>query len=224
MVNLHGAYPPNGLVRTYPHYLTQEAVMGAEYNKWSERITATHNVTLPFTRMILGPIDYTPGGFRHAAPSEFPALVRNTLPYVQTTRGQALAMYVVYDSPVQMLADSPITYTRADGSWEEGLEFIRDVPVTWDETRILQGDIGQYIVSARRKGNDWYVGAMTNESARNLSIPLAFLGEGQFDAQVWQDGKTISTLQQSQATHSAKQSLALTLAPSGGAVAVFRKK
>ena len=152
MVNLHGAYPPNGLVRTYPHYLTQEAVMGAEYNKWSERITATHNVTLPFTRMILGPIDYTPGGFRHAAPSEFPALVRNTLPYVQTTRGQALAMYVVYDSPVQMLADSPITYTRADGSWEEGLEFIRDVPVTWDETRILQGDIGQYIVSARRKG------------------------------------------------------------------------
>lgn len=105
MVNLHSAYPPNGLVRTYPHFLTQEGVMGAEYNKWSSRVTATHNVTLPFTRMILGPIDYTPGGFRHATPQEFPQLRRNTLPYVKTTRGHGLAMFVVYDSPLQMLAD-----------------------------------------------------------------------------------------------------------------------
>jgi alpha-glucosidase len=231
MVDLHGAYPPNGLVRTYPHYLTQEGVMGAEYNKWSGRVTATHNVTLPFTRMILGPIDYTPGGFRHTTPAEFPQLRRNTLPYVQTTRGQALAMYVVFDSPLQMLADSPITYSKTNGiwpqpqsEWEDGLEFIKSVPVTWDETAILQGDIGEYIVSARRKGNDWYIGAMTNEAARSLTIPLSFLAKGNYRAQIWQDGKTISTLDKSESTQTAKQSITLKLAASGGAVVVLKKQ
>lgn len=231
MVDLHGAYPPNGLVRTYPHYLTQEGVMGAEYNKWSERVTATHNVTLPFTRMILGPIDYTPGGFRHATSEEFPQLRRNTLPYVKTTRGQALAMFVVYDSPLQMLADSPITYSKTNGKWpqpqnewQEGLEFIKDVPVIWDETRILQGDIGEYIVSARRKGSDWYIGAMTNESARTLNIPLNFLAKGSYSAQVWEDGETISSLNKSESKQSANQSINLKLAPSGGAVVVLRKQ
>jgi alpha-glucosidase len=230
MVDLHGAYPPNGLVRTYPHFMTQEGVMGAEYNKWSGRVTATHNVTLPFTRMILGPIDYTPGGFRHSTVEEFPTLRRNTLPYVQTTRGQALAMFVVFDSPLQMLADSPITYAKTEGSWpkpqnewEEGLEFIKDVPTTWDETRILQGDIGQYIVSARRKGKVWYLGAMTNESARTLTIPLSFLDKGNYKVQIWQDGKTISTLSKSQMKQTREDSLTLTLAPSGGAVAVLKK-
>ena len=231
MVDLHGSYPPNGLVRTYPHYLTQEGVMGAEYNKWSERVTATHNVTLPYTRMILGPIDYTPGGFRHAAPEAFSQLRRNTLPYVKTTRGQALAMYVVYDSPLQMLADSPITYSKTTGKWpqpenewQDGLEFIKSVPVTWDETHILQGDIGEYIVSARRKGNDWYLGAMTNESARTISIPLEFLGKGNYYAKIWQDGKTISELDKREATHTATQSISLQLAASGGAVVVLTKK
>lgn len=230
MVDLHGAYPPNGLVRTYPHYLTQEGVMGAEYNKWSERVTATHNVTLPFTRMILGPIDYTPGGFRHAAQDEFPQVRRNTLPYVKTTRGQALAMYVVYDSPLQMLADSPITYSKTNGKWpqpenewEDGLAFVKDVPVTWDETRILQGDIGEYIVSARRKGKDWYIGAMTNESGRTINIPLSFLEKGNYNAKIWQDGKTISTLDKSESTQTAKQIISLILAPSGGAVVVLKK-
>jgi alpha-glucosidase len=230
MVDLHGAYPPNGLVRTYPNFITQEGVMGAEYNKWSGRVTATHNVTLPFTRMILGPIDYTPGGFRHSTAEEFPTLRRNTLPYVKTTRGQAVAMYVVFDSPFQMLADSPITYAKTEGNWpkpqsdwEDGLEFIKDVPTTWDETRILQGDIGQYIVSARRKGKDWYIGAMTNESGRTLTIPLSFLDKGSYKTQVWQDGKTISTLSKSDLKQTSADSLTLTLAPSGGAVAVFKK-
>lgn len=231
MVNLHGAYPPNGLVRTYPHYLTQEGVMGAEYNKWSSRVTATHNLTLPFTRMILGPIDYTPGGFRHASPKEFPDLRRNTLPYVKTTRGQALAMYVVYDSPLQMLADSPITYSKTNGKWpqpqsewEDGLEFVKDVPVTWDETRILQGDIGEYIVSARRKGQDWYIGAMTNETGREVSVPLNFLSKGNYRAQLWEDGITISTLKKTEFMQNQKQTLTLKLAPSGGAVVMLKKK
>lgn len=232
MVNLHGAYPPNGLVRTYPHFLTQEGVMGAEYNKWSARVTATHNVTLPFTRMILGPIDYTPGGFRHTTPEEFPALRRNTLPYVKTTRGHGLAMFVVYDSPLQMLADSPITYSKTDGKWPQpenewadGLEFIKDVPVTWDETKIIQGDIGQYIISARRKGSDWYIGAMTNEMERNVKVPLDFLGEGLYTAVIWEDGKNPSSVVKKQVNaRSHKHSLKLSLAPSGGAVVQLKKQ
>jgi alpha-glucosidase len=231
MVDLHGAYPPNGLVRTYPNFMTQEGVMGAEYNKWSARVTATHNVTLPYTRMILGPIDYTPGGFRHATPAEFPKLRRNTLPYVQTTRGHALGMFVVYDSPLQMLADSPITYSKTNGkwpqpksNWQDGLEFIKDVPVSWDETRILQGDIGEYIVSARRKGNDWYIGAMTNESGRTLTIPLGFLGKGKYKAEVWQDGSDVSSVNKTEAAHTSADSITLTLAPSGGAALKLQKK
>lgn len=219
MVNLHGAYPPDGLNRTWPNYITQEGVLGAENNKWSARITATHNVTLPFTRMILGPMDYTPGGFRNTTPGGFVA--RNHAPMVLTTRGQAVAMYVVYDSPLQMVADAPAAYKNADGSWADGAEFIQQVPTTWDETRIVAGDIGQYIVSARRKGDTWYLGAMTNEAARTVEVPLAFLGQGNFKAQVLEDGKDAGHLRTSTRRVASGQSLTLKLAPSGGAVAVI---
>src|SRR5688500_19194254 len=105
LVNRHGAYRPTGLNRTWPNSLTQEGVLGAEYNKWSRRITATHNLTLPFTRMLLGPMDYTPGGFRNVRPQDFEP--RHLGPMVMTTRAQQLAMYVVYESPFAVVADSP---------------------------------------------------------------------------------------------------------------------
>ncbi len=225
MVDLHGAYPPDGLVRTYPNYMTQEGVLGAEYNKWSRRITATHNVTLPFTRGLLGPMDYTPGGFRSVAPSDMASKVRNVKPHVQTTRGQAVAMYVVYDSPVMMVADSPDAYRNADGSWADGARFVGSVPTTWDETRVLAGDIGQYIVTARRKGAIWYIGAMTNEAARTVDVPLDFLGRGAvYDAEILQDGRDINHLAASAARVTAKDRLAFKLAGSGGAVAVLTPK
>ncbi|MEO7579166.1 MAG: glycoside hydrolase family 97 protein [Massilia sp.] len=221
MVDLHGAYPPNGLNRTWPNYVTQEGVLGAENNKWSARITATHNVTLPFTRMILGPMDYTPGGFHHSTPAAFKS--RNHEPTVMTTRGHAVAMYVVYDSPFQMVSGGPASYKNSDGkSWADGAEFIQAVPTSWDETRILAGDIGQYIVSARRKGDTWYIGAMGNEQARSVTVPLAFLGKGAYSAQVLQDGADVSHLAASRRTLNAAQSLTLKLAPSGGAVAIIR--
>jgi len=230
MVDLHGTMPANGMNRTYPHLLTQEGVMGAEFNKWSSRITARHNVTLPYTRMLLGPMDYTPGGFRHTTAETFPPLRRNTLPYVQTTRGQALAMYVVYDSPLQMVADSPITYSKTDGiwpqpenEWQEGLEFIRDVPVSWDETRFIQGEIGEFIVSARRKGDVWYLGAMTNETARQLEIKMDFLADGIYAADIWQDGKTISNVDREQRQVDKNHSMNLSFAAAGGAVVVLQK-
>ena len=145
LVNFHGAYHPTGLVRPYPHYLTQEGVMGAEYNKWSRRVTAGHNVMLAYTRQLLGPMDYTPGGFGNLSPAEFK--IRNAPPFVQTTRAHGLAMYVVYESPFSVVADTPDAYQN-----QPGLDFISDVPVTWDETRAIAGEIGKYIVVARRKG------------------------------------------------------------------------
>ncbi|MHA4868186.1 glycoside hydrolase family 97 protein [Duganella sp. PWIR1] len=220
MVDLHGAYPPTGLNRTWPNYITQEGVLGAENNKWSARITAAHNVTLPFTRMILGPMDYTPGGFHNATPAAFAH--RNHEPMVMTTRGHAIAMYVVYDSPFQMVSDSPAAYKNADGSWADGAEFVQTVPTSWDETRILAGDIGQYIVSARRKGDTWYIGAMGNEAGRTVKVPLSFLGKGAFNAQVLQDGADANHLKASSSKVSATQSITLKLAPSGGAVVVIK--
>jgi alpha-glucosidase len=215
MVDMHGAYPPTGLYRTYPNYMTQEGIMGAEYNKWSRRVTATHNVTLPYTRMLLGPIDYTPGGFRNVRADEF--RINNSPPFVQTTRGQALAMFVVYDSPLQMVADSPDAYEDA-----AGFDFVRDVPASWDETRFLQGTITEYIVLARRKGNTWYIGAMTNEAARELTVPLDFLGSGDYPSQVWEDGATPHELRQLSTRLTRGDKLTLKLAPGGGAVAVLK--
>jgi alpha-glucosidase len=210
LVDMHGAYPPAGLNRTYPNYLTQEGVMGAEYNKWSRRVTATHNVSLAFTRMLLGPLDYTPGGFRNRTPATFEVV--NSPPQVQTTRGHGLGMFVVYESPFQMVSDSPDVYENAPG-----FDFLRMVPTTWDETRFIAGDIDQYVVVARRKGADWYVGAMSNEQARSVKVPLAFLGAGKFKAKVWQDGNAPTDVTTTERTVSAADALELSLAPSGGA-------
>jgi len=220
MVSLHGAYSPNGLERTYPNFVTQEGVLDAEYNKWSTRITARHNVTLPYTRMILGPMDYISGGFIHSTPETF--IPRNDMPMVMTTRGQAVAMYVVYDSPHVMISDAPQSYYTPDGGWADGADFISEVPTTWDETRVLQGDIGEFIVSARRKGETWYLGAMTNEDGRTLDLPLDFLSQGTYEAKIWQDGADVSSLDISTRRVDHNAHLQLKLAPSGGGVAVFK--
>ena len=181
MVDLHGAYKPTGLARTYPNYLTQEGVMGAEYNKWSARVTATHNVTLAFTRLLLGPMDYTPGAFRNRARQEFK--VKYVGPEVMTTRAHQLAMYVVYESPFACVSDDPTAYKGAAGA-----EFLKVVPTTWDETRAIGGRIGEYVVVARRRGQEWYVGALNNEEAREIQLPLIFLGGVNYNATVYADG------------------------------------
>lgn len=142
-----------------------------------------------------------------------------------TTRGHAIAMYVVYDSPLQMVSDSPSAYKNSDGkSWADGAEFIQSVPASWDETRILAGEIGEYIVSARRKGDTWYVGAMTNEQGRTLKVPLNFLGKGSYSARVLQDGADANHLAKADSKVVSGHSLTLKLAPSGGAVAVMEHR
>jgi alpha-glucosidase len=213
VVDLHGAYKPTGLVRTYPNYLSQEGVLGAEYNKWSARVTATHNVTLAFTRMLVGPMDYTPGGFRNVTPAKFKP--RDKGPLVMTTRAQQLAMYVVYESPLQMVADAPGAYRG-----QPGAEFLRAVPTSWDETRVLEGVIGESIVVARRRGREWFVGALTNEQPRTIHVPLRFLGRGAYTLNAFADGSDAANdpkqLSVSTSRVRAGGILTLRLAPSGG--------
>ncbi|MBO9712246.1 glycoside hydrolase family 97 protein [Sphingomonas sp.] len=216
MVDLHGAYPPRGLARTYPNLVTQEGVMGAEYNKWSRRVTATHNVMLAYTRGLLGAMDYTPGGFRNRTPADFQ--IRNDLPFVQTTRAQGLAMYVVFFSPLGSVADSPDIYAESPA----GFEFVKAIPASWDETRWIGGEIGESVAVARRKGKTWYVGAMNTESPRSLALPLGFLGKGRFEATLWADGDKADAVVKTVRTVAAGDTVTVQMAGSGGAAMVIR--
>lgn len=215
MVDLHGAYHPTGLIRTYPHYLTQEGVLGAEYNKWSSRITPSHNVMLAYTRLLLGPMDYTPGGFRHATPATFEPRFKG--PMVQTTRAHGLALYVVYDSPFACVSDSPEAYQGQDG-----LDFIRVVPTSWDEVRFVAGEVGQYIALARRKGDVWYLGVINNEEGRTVDLPLTFLGKGDYRAEIIRDGKEPAAITRESRKVTAGDLIPVPLAGAGGAVITLR--
>ncbi len=217
-VDYHGAFKGTGTQRTWPNVLTREGVMGMEYNKWSERITPVHNLTIPFTRMLAGAMDFTPGGFRNAAKGKFE--VRDVEPMTQGTRAHQLAMYIVYESPLVMVSDHPEAYEK-----QPGIEFIEKVPTVWDETRVLQGRPAEFIAMARRSGAAWYVGAMTSWDPRDLAIPTTFLGKGRFDAWIFADGPAAATdgtsLSVAKTRVKAGEPLTLRLAPGGGAAVIL---
>jgi alpha-glucosidase len=154
--------------------------MGAEYNKWSARITPDHNVMLAFTRMLAGPMDYTPGGFNNATREEFEP--RNTKPMVQGTRAHALALYAVFESAFQMVSDYPEAYKG-----EQDFAFIKAAPAVWDETHVVGGRPGEYITVARRHGRDWFVGSITGWEPCEVDLSLEFLGRGDFLAEIYSD-------------------------------------
>lgn len=217
MVNFHGAYKPTGLRRTYPNLVTREGVLGNEYNKWSAKVTPDHNVTIPFTRMLLGPMDYTPGGFLNCSSDTF---ATGTPTRVQGTRCHQLAMFVVYDSPVTCVCDHPDHYRGP------GVEWLRIVPTVWDDTRVLAGAVGEYIVIARRSGRKWFLGAMTNRKPRKIPVPLGFLEPRKYTATIWKDARdagkdaTRAVVERRDVARTSK--LQLKLAPGGGAAACFR--
>lgn len=182
LVDFHGDQKPATMTRTWPNLISTEGVRGMEWSKWSADSEPKHNVTLPFTRMFLGPMDYTPGAMRNATRTTFAAI--HGQPMALGTRCHQLAMYVVFESPLQMLSDSPSNYLREP----EAMEFLSAVPTEWDETKVLDARIADYVVVARRSGNDWYVGAMTDWTPRNLEINLSFLPEGNFTMEAYQDG------------------------------------
>ncbi len=213
MLDFHGAFKPDGMQRTYPNVLTREGVMGAEYNKWSARITPKHDVTLAFTRMLAGPMDYTPGGFDNVTRDNFVA--RNRAPMVMGTRAHHTALYVVFESELQMVSDSPDAY---DGQKET--EFLKAVPASWDETRVLNGVPPKYITVARRRGNEWFVGSITDWDARELDVPLGFLGSGSYDAEIYADGPNAGVQPKDSVMEkrrvNAQTVLKVKLAPGGG--------
>jgi alpha-glucosidase len=219
LVDCHGAYMPTGMSRTWPNFITREGVLGNEYNKWSDRITPDHCLTIPFTRMLGGEMDFTPGGFMHGTQVTFKVAEQARLPYamVRGTRCFQLAMMVVYESALQVICDSPYNYRN-----QPGLDFLKIVPVTWDETVVINGEVGDYITIARRSGEDWYIGAMCDWTPRDLSIPLTFLGEGKYKAHIYADAtdadKIPANLTESDIILTSSDVHTARLAPAGGLV------
>jgi alpha-glucosidase len=182
LVDYHGIYKPTGLQRTYPNVIGYEGVKGLENYKWANEDQPRYAVTIPFIRMMAGPMDYTPGAMRNSNQTNFRAIDAN--PMSKGTRCHQLAMYVVYDAPLQMLSDNPTAYMKE----KECTDFIVKVPATFDETVPLDSKVGEYVSLARKKGDNWFIGAMTNWTARNLEIDLSFLPPGKYKAEIFSDG------------------------------------
>ncbi len=219
MVDFHGASKPWGIERAFPNVLSYESILGMEQSKAGRRDTPGTRATFPFTRMLAGPLDYTAGSFHNATEEGF--ISRMTEPMVMGTRASQLALYVVLQTPFQMVSDSPQSYLN-----EPSFQFIRDVPAAWDETRALAGLPGDFSTIARRSGKDWYLGSITDWTARELQVPLSFLGAGQYEAEIYADAVDAAT----QPTHvaitrkrvRATETLKLSLAPGGGVAIHFR--
>jgi alpha-glucosidase len=182
LVDFHGSYKPDGLSRTYPNVLTREGVRGLEQSKGSMYPTPEHNVTIPFIRMLAGGMDYTPGAMINAQLRDFRPI--NDRPMSMGTRCHQLAMYVVFESPLQMLCDNPTNYLKEP----ECMQFLSKVPSVWDETIPLDCKVADYVMVARKRGTVWYVGAMTDWTPRTLSVDFSFLPAGVYSATIYQDG------------------------------------
>jgi alpha-glucosidase len=222
MVMFHGASKPSGFNRTYPHAITREGVLGSEFNIWSDRVTPEHNVTLPFTRMLAGPMDYEPGLLYNGTAKTFrpiPEIVMS-----QGTRTNQLAMYVIYESPIQFFSGNP-----SQGMLEPTfMELLGSIPTVWDTTVVIDAKVADYIITARRKDGNWYLGAMTDTTTRSFTIPLDFVGPGNFTATLCEDGinadRFAADYKIVSRPVSSKDSLTFTLQPGGGYVARLMKK
>ncbi len=211
-VTLHGCPKPTGLERTYPNLLTCEGVMNLEYDKWDKiGITPDHEVTVPFTRMLAGPLDFHQGSFRTVSPEAFQP--RNSAPLVMGTPARTLASYVVYQNHLPMVADFPSAYRG-----HPGLPVLAAIPTTWDDTRVLEARVGEFVAIARRHGDVWHLGAMTNRNARTLKLPLKFLGPERYVVEMWLDDAGAKyRLSRREVTLVAADELTLDLDAAGGA-------
>ena len=222
MLDFHGAFKPAGLQRTWPNVINFEGVFGLENAKWGkpgELDLVTYDVTIPFVRLVAGPADYTQGAMRNATRSGYHPVYSE--PMSQGTRCRQLAEYVVFYAPLTMLCDSPSNYLQE----EECLRFISSVPTVWDETLPLEGKAGEYVAVARRKGDVWYVGALTDWSARELTLDLSFAGAGR-KMEIFRDGvnagRSAQDYKREEAVLPADGKFTCKIAPGGGWVAVIR--
>ncbi len=222
LVDYHGAYKPSGLERKYPNVISYEGVKGLENAKWSEQPDPEHNVTLPFTRMVAGPMDFTPGAMLNANKENFKVVF--TEPVSPGTRCHQLGMYVVFESPLQMLADNPSNYYREP----ECMEFLEAVPSVWDDTKVLAAKVSDYIMIARKSGSKWFVGAMTDWDARTLDLDLGFLESGNYTMQIWKDGanadKHAADFKQEKISVTSSSKIKVDMVSGGGWAAIITKK
>ncbi len=187
VLNFHGAYKPEGLSRKYPNLLTRESLIEFEYSGWSTWDNTEHHNLLPYIRMFTGAMDYIPGTMRNSTKENFRAV--GDYPMGQGTRAHSMALFVILSSPMEMLPDSPSDYYRE----KECSDFLARIPVEWNETRLLQGKIGQYTILARRSGANWFVGATTNNTARKFELSTDFLKQGKYHITLIEDGINANT-------------------------------
>lgn len=222
MVMFHGAFKPAGFNRTYPHAVTREGVLGSEYNIWSEKAMPEHNLLLPFIRMVSGPMDYEPGILDNATKETFRPI--GTKVMAPGTRCHQLAMFVLYESPIQIFSGNPST------GWQEPdfMELLGSIPTTWDETRVLNAKLGEYLVTARRKGRDWYIAGMGDWTARDIPLDLRFLAGGNYELTACMDGVNAdrypSDYLYKRYVYSDSEKLTLHMAPGGGFLVRFQAK
>jgi alpha-glucosidase len=214
LVDFHGDQKPASMTRTWPNLIGTEGVRGMEWSKWSWESEPKHNMTLPFTRMFLGPMDFTPGAMRNATRATFAPIM--TQPMAMGTRCNQLAMYVVFDSPLGMMSDTPSNYLREP----DALDFLDKVPTVWDETKVLDAKMAEYALVARKNGNAWYVGAMTDWTPRDLFVDFSFLPEGTFALDAYSDGinadRNASDYKREKIQVTKATKLKIHLAPGGG--------
>jgi alpha-glucosidase len=223
VVDFHGAYLPDGFSRTYPNLITREGVLGNEYNKWSNRVTPEHCLTLPFTRMLAGEMDFTPGGFLNDMPDKFKVVGSdNPAPHVMGTRCFQLAMMVVYESAFQVFCESPYSVRN-----QAGYDFLKGIPSSWDETKVLEGMPGEYILIARKSGEIWYVGAMSRNK-QHVKFNAEFLDYQDYQAIFWCDAADSDLnprkLIRKDLSLRGKSEIEMDIASNGGFVAIFKPK
>jgi alpha-glucosidase len=220
-IQFHGSCKPSGLHRTYPNEFTREGTRNYECHKWAADMTADHDISMPFTRLLAGATDYHLGGFRAVPQSEFK--IQYTHPLVTSTRCHMLAMYVVLESYLHMVCDTPPSYEG-----QPGFEFIQKLPTVWDETRVPNAVVNEYVTIARRHGDDWFVGTINNSQARKLNIPLDFLGDGEYWMDIYTDANDADVnpnhLIKQTRTVTKKDRIDVSLAAGGGAVMRIRRK
>ncbi len=210
-IQIHGSSKYSGEERTFPNLVNREGVMNLEYLKWGDQITPDHAVNVAFTRALAGPVDYHLGGFRNVTPAKFEP--RNALPLVMGTRCHHLALYHLFANPLPMVADVPEAYEG-----QGGFELLMQMPSTWDETRAMSGEPGEFLVLARRSGAEWWLAGITNNTSRKLDVPLDFLPAGQWQAQIFSDGAQPTAVREDSSTVSRESRLPVELKSGGGFV------
>jgi alpha-glucosidase len=222
LVGFHGAFKPTGLHRTYPNVISYEGVKGNENNKWSNEITPEHNVTLPFIRNVVGPMDFTPGSMINSSLKNYN--ISFARPMSLGTRSHQVAMYVIFESALQMLCETPSTYYKE----VETTEFISKIPTVWDETHGLEGKVGEYVIIARRNGDTWFAAGMTNWTPREIEIDFSFLPAGNYQAKIMKDGMNADRYAQDYVIETldinTKTTKKINLVSGGGFAVIINKK